>query len=47
MYLEEKTSPGQTIKLTVLRDGKPLTLTVTLDARSGANRGMMGDHYQL
>ena len=35
MYLEEKTSPGQTIKLTVLRDGKPLTLTVTLDARSG------------
>jgi serine protease Do len=35
MYLEEKTSPGQTIKLTVLRDGKPLTLSVTLDARSG------------
>jgi S1-C subfamily serine protease len=35
VYLEETTSPGQTVKLTVLRHGKPLTLTVTLDARSG------------
>jgi serine protease Do len=35
MYLEEKTSPGQTVKLTVLRNGKPVTFSVTLDARSG------------
>lgn len=32
-YLANKTQPGQTIKVTVLRDGKELTLPVTLSAR--------------
>ena len=34
MYLEEQTSPGQAVKLTVLRSGgQQATLTVTLEAR--------------
>ncbi|MCX6027880.1 MAG: trypsin-like peptidase domain-containing protein [Chloroflexi bacterium] len=34
IYLEEKTSPGQTVQLTVLRDGQQQTLSVKLEARS-------------
>jgi len=33
IYLEEKTAPGQTVKLTILRDGQQQTFTVTLEAR--------------
>ncbi len=33
MYMEEHTSPGQTVKLTILRGGQQQTLTVTLSAR--------------
>ncbi len=35
-YLFVKTEPGQTIKLKVVRDGKPLELSVTLSARPAA-----------
>ena len=36
-YLFVKTEPGQTIKLKIVRDGKPLELSVTLSARPTAN----------
>ncbi|MBI5712131.1 MAG: PDZ domain-containing protein, partial [Chloroflexi bacterium] len=32
-YLVNKTSVGQTVKLTLLRDGKQMDLSVTLTAR--------------
>ena len=36
-YLANNTSPGQTINLTVLRDGQQLTIPVTLSARPSSN----------
>jgi len=36
-YLANNTSPGQTINLTVLRDGQELTIPVTLSARPSSN----------
>ncbi len=35
-YLFIKTEPGQTVKIKIVRDGKPLELSVTLSARPGA-----------
>jgi S1-C subfamily serine protease len=32
-YLEERTRPGQTVTLTIIRDGETLELPVTLGAR--------------
>jgi len=32
-FLEEHTLPGQTIDVTIVRDGQPITLTLKLDAR--------------
>jgi S1-C subfamily serine protease len=32
IYLENNKRPGDTVKLTILRDGKPMELTATLDA---------------
>ncbi len=36
-YLANNTSPGQTINLTVLRDGQEMTIPVTLSARPSSN----------
>jgi 2-alkenal reductase len=38
-YLERSTKVGQTIELTVLRDGKKQAIRLTLEARPGGNQG--------